>query len=122
LAGTDPESVWIVLDMFSGKPNPSWRLDREQSKELLNRLRVSRRLPQVEDRKPRPGLGYRGLIATIATGSESESWRICNGSIEHKGEYFEDFDRDIEALILQSMPQELTTQFSNDIPSLGGDR
>lgn len=51
--------VLVELDIFSGRPNPRWLLDEEQSRglvELLASLPPANPAPATE-----PGLGYRGF-------------------------------------------------------------
>jgi hypothetical protein len=52
--------VEVMLDVFSGRPNPRWTLSDEQVNDLQARLRA---LPEARPIVP-PGLGYRGFIVT----------------------------------------------------------
>jgi len=52
----------IELDIFSGRPNPSWKLTATESVEFLRQLRTLP--PDGSDRSIRDNLGYRGLIVT----------------------------------------------------------
>lgn len=52
--------VEVMLDIFSGRPNPRWTLSDEQVNDLQARLRA---LPESTPVIP-PGLGYRGFIVT----------------------------------------------------------
>ena len=54
-------TVEVILDIFSGRPNPSWKLSHHQIAELRRLLEASRRERRDEGREP-PGLGYRGFI------------------------------------------------------------
>ena len=49
----------VELDVFSGRPNPTWRLSSEESDELARRLKDLRPLDQAP---AEPGLGYRGFV------------------------------------------------------------
>jgi len=53
-------SVEVILDIFSGRRNPSWALTKPELDELRLRLK---RLPSSARREP-PQLGYRGVIIT----------------------------------------------------------
>jgi hypothetical protein len=52
--------VEVMLDIFSGRPNPRWTLSDQQVNDLQARLRA---LPESTPVMP-PGLGYRGFIVT----------------------------------------------------------
>lgn len=56
--------VSVELDVFSGRPNPSWELNTSESGELLKELSL---LPEVEKNKAEffDGLGYRGFIISV---------------------------------------------------------
>jgi hypothetical protein len=71
----------IELDVFSGRANPSWILDRAESEALLTRLRVGR--PCV----PRPDrLGYRGFLVWQIGRQAAEPWlRVGHGIITPTG-------------------------------------
>ena len=62
----------VTLDVFSGRPNPSWRLSPEEAEELVRKLEglpASDRSPAADD------LGYRGFVVTGLqgpTGSPSQ--------------------------------------------------
>jgi hypothetical protein len=56
--------ISIELDVFSGRPNPSWELNHSESGELLKELSL---LPEVDKNKAEffDGLGYRGFIISV---------------------------------------------------------
>lgn len=49
----------VELDVFSGRPNPTWSLSAEQIRELLEAFRD---LPPADQPSPENGLGYRGFL------------------------------------------------------------
>jgi hypothetical protein len=49
----------VELDVFSGRPNPTWSLSVEQSMELLEMLQ---NLPPADKLSQENGLGYRGFL------------------------------------------------------------
>lgn len=58
------KTLQIILDMFSGRPNPSWSLSEREVEELRRLLSEGyRELSRIRRRKP-PGLGYRGFVIT----------------------------------------------------------
>jgi hypothetical protein len=48
----------VTLEVFSGRPNPSWTLSAEQEQELIRRLQS---LPPSDRSPAGGGLGYRGF-------------------------------------------------------------
>jgi hypothetical protein len=54
------------LDLFSGRPNPSWEITAEESAELVKWLKT---LPEANEGAVRDRLGYRGIVVTT-TGDE----------------------------------------------------
>lgn len=56
--------VSIQMDVFSGRPNPTWVLNLSESGELLNELSP---LPEADKNEAVffDGLGYRGFIISV---------------------------------------------------------
>src|SRR5690349_13387270 len=54
----DAKTMQAELDMFSGRPNPSWTLTAQEITELLRRLRG---LPETASGEIPERLGYRGI-------------------------------------------------------------
>lgn len=98
--------MYVVMDVFSGRPNPEWRLTETQSAELLNLLL------KTFDVKGAPatyeGLGYRGFIVKgdgdlINGYDEIRIYR--NAVIARRGnreETFIDAERSLERWLLDS--------------------
>lgn len=60
-------SVRLVIDVFSGRPNPTVELDDRDAREVLERLAPVRRLEEGEPDLPtEPRLGYRGVRVEIS--------------------------------------------------------
>ena len=103
-AGT-PVQVRVELDVYSGRPNPTWPLSEAQAQEFLARLAalpVAQQSGEFYD-----GLGYRGFIVhlTDAAGVEA-TVRIYKNSISRNGgqgaTYATDSDRQLERWLLQT--------------------
>lgn len=73
----------VELDLFSGRPNPSWALDEAESRLLLARLRLGRPCTS-----PRQVLGYRGfLVGQIDEAGVTNRWlRVGAGVITMFGD------------------------------------
>ena len=53
----------LIIDIFSGRPNPSLLLSEDDSRSLLKRISFGRIKKQTEESEPFPSiLGYRGII------------------------------------------------------------
>jgi len=67
-----------TLDVFSGRPNPTWTLTSAQTRELQSRIKslstTLRTEPDV------PDLGYRGVSVSIR-GKESAEVSVARGAI-----------------------------------------
>lgn len=109
-AATDAEVV-VELDVFSGRPNPQWRLPPPARARLFELLRATN-TPAAG--AVLPGLGYRGLVVRIGT----TMFRAGDGTIETRGQFYRDEGRAVEALLLDSMPDELKAQFDAVLPKL----
>lgn len=67
----------VEVDLYSGRPNPSFELGVEQGEELRRRLR---RLPRHPDPPLLPtALGYRGLLVDDA--SRMGRITLCRGAV-----------------------------------------
>jgi hypothetical protein len=59
----------IEIDVFSGRPNPTFDIGTPESEELE---KLMTELPQVDANPPEPGLGYRGFIIHPNRGKVAE--------------------------------------------------
>jgi len=92
----------VELDVYSGRPNPTWSLSADEAKTIA---RVLKDLPRAASAMPE-GLGYRGFVLRMSEppGTELESVRVSAGVITiHKGERVEHFvdARGLEERLLQ---------------------
>lgn len=88
----------VELDMFSGRPNPSWDAPAATGRELAKferNLVPSRAAPEP------PALGYRGFVY----GEGRNARRAFGGALTRAGQTFEDPGRRIERLLLATMPE-----------------
>ncbi len=71
----------VELDVFSGRPNPGWRLSAAESAELMALLDA---LPGGPERMP-PALGYRGFVVHDRSGSagaQASPLRVFDGTVK----------------------------------------
>jgi hypothetical protein len=74
----------VTLDIFSGRPNPSWTMGPEDEKELAKRLAG---LPRVREFRGSDDLGYRGFVIINETGEGAfpAEVRVCKGLVATTG-------------------------------------
>lgn len=101
------ENVEIMLDIYSGRPNPSWLMSVKQMEPILEKIN---NLPSAE-RVPRDKLGYRGFIISNVNRLDKIPERIVvfKGIVaiteNGKTEYYRDIN-DLEKY-LQKMAEEV---------------
>jgi hypothetical protein len=109
--------VSIELDVFSGRPNPSWEVNPSESGELLKELS---QLPEMDKNKVEffDGLGYRGFIISVQAAGKATSspiiYRIYKGFILSNDKVFSD-KNSIENKLME---QARNKGFANLIDSL----
>jgi hypothetical protein len=109
--------ITIEVDVFSGRPNPSWELSADEARTLLQMLDGARSGPRREPCAV-PGLGYRGLNVKIFRAAGLSHWRAFDGCVEHDGRAFDDGKANVESFILRSMPPGLKSDLAAVLPKL----
>jgi hypothetical protein len=95
----NPALQTIELDVFSGRPNPSWQLDGEARKKLVSLLGA---LAPAQTPAPEvPGLGYRGF--TFGLGGPA---RAYGGFVDMPLRVLSDPDRTVERFLMEQLPAE----------------
>ena len=89
------------LDVFSGRPNPRWRLDAMDTQEV-HRL-LSRLQALGHDPVQPPGLGYRGFTFWDTTGA----YRAYRGQVFTPSVVLADHSSSIERFMLAHAPDEV---------------
>jgi hypothetical protein len=104
----------VVVEIFSGRPDPSWPLDVFQLAELRTRLKTLR---ATGDRTlpPEPGLGYRGVHVAIQTGARGEMVAVRQGRVAFEGRILMDRDRRLERWLLDTAPVLLEPELLHSI-------
>jgi hypothetical protein len=93
----------VVLEIFSGRPDPAWRLDVFQLAELRRRLKALRDAGE-RTLPPEPGLGYRGLHVAMETGARGEIVAVRQGRVAFQSRILIDRDRKLERWLLDTAP------------------
>lgn len=95
--------VRVELDIFSGRPNPTWELSPEQGRELRERIA---RLPRMADGTFPDPLGYRGINAVLPGSDGNESIRLFAGTVRHQTQdatlFLNDADRQVERWLAET--------------------
>jgi hypothetical protein len=97
--------ISIELDVFSGRPNPSWELNPSESGELFKQLSL---LPEADKKRAEffDGLGYRGFVITVQeadhAGSSPDIYRVFRGNILKNDKVFSDTNSVEKNLIEQA--------------------
>ena len=74
----------VTLDVFSGRPNPTWTLTKEQGLLFLNNISELKPTTENIQSYPEKILGYRGFIVDQITNKDltSKRFEIYNGAIK----------------------------------------
>jgi|HubBroStandDraft_4_1064222.scaffolds.fasta_scaffold44553_3 hypothetical protein len=93
----------VVMDVFSGRPNPTWNLEGQLDEELVRRLRSLHPAGRQKALTP-PDLGYRGLRLTQRAAGQKEPWQapyeIYGGFVKHGDSIYLDESRSLERWVL----------------------
>ena len=93
-------SLRVILDIFSGLPNPSWLLSASEAAELERRLLNLKPAPPSSASEP-PGLGYRGFIVESNDEPRIDSpLVIYRGFVRHGSISLSDPGRTLERWLL----------------------
>jgi hypothetical protein len=95
----------VVLDVFSGRPNPVWTLGGGLANDLEKRLRHLHEVKRSHEVTP-PDLGYRGLRVTRKGAGERNAWEapyeVYGGVVMHGDLLYADEGRSLERWLLAS--------------------
>jgi hypothetical protein len=92
----------VELDVFSGRPNPTWNLTESQCAEIEQNIA---QLPEAVGKSvpSPPALGYRGLIIHYENQQGvGESIRIYRGLVHSTRLQLQDPDRNLEKWLLNT--------------------
>lgn len=92
----------VEIDIFSGRPNPRWRLSEAETARLTRLL--SSLEPAADGPPPSPpGLGYRGVRLRDSEGS---IWSAYRGFVQSPEGLLADPNRRVERFVLEHLPAE----------------
>jgi hypothetical protein len=97
----------VVLDTYSGRPNPSWRLDAGQEREFLEQLESLEPQPDDQAEQQPPLLGHRGFeIQSPESGAGTI--RVYGGTVQYGSRRYIDTGRKLERWLLGTAPSSLS--------------
>jgi hypothetical protein len=111
------DAMQIELDTFSGRENPTWSLNNEQTKEFLAKFES---LEPSDSKKPLfNGLGYRGLRVTmLETYDDVRIWNtIVEARRNDKVYRWHDKDRAMEKYLLGTGKDQIDSSLYKKIAS-----
>lgn len=88
----------VEIDIFSGRPNPTWTLSDTQTASLLEMVGG---LPQSEAGAAPDHLGYRGMIVRLHNAAAREV-AVHNGVVVVNGTSHTDPERRVERWLLET--------------------
>lgn len=92
----------VEIDIFSGRPNPRWRLSEMESTKLTGLIENLDHAPSSPSLNA-PGLGFRGFRLRDDAG---RSWWAYGGFVESSGGWRVDSERLVERFLLDHLPPE----------------
>jgi hypothetical protein len=117
LTKTSNQVQQVELDIFSGRPNPTWTLTASEASDLASRIS---KLTHIETKEQRPGnLGYRGFIVQDDNQTIRAYQGIIEVSIQKAVVFYRDPQRQVELWLLAiarpPLDQDLTTGIATEI-------
>ena len=101
--------MFVVLDVFSGTPNPNWELSPQLQSEFLRKISELGTIEKVQ--KHNNGLGYRGLIVQekVNHGKKERRFEVNNGTIQvfennESTHILNDQNREVEKWLITTAP------------------
>lgn len=97
------EQPMALVNVHSGRPNPSWSLTSEEAEEIIQ---IVLNLPQTSLASIAEGLGYRGFIVQLpeVNGEENVTLWVSQGAVKYESENttlsFIDVDRRLERKLI----------------------
>lgn len=97
------ESVRVLLDIFSGNPNPTWHLTAVEAGRFVEKLAA---LPETAGTELPGHLGYRGFVVVVLRDGEESRVRVHKGIVElpqaDSTSFRSDNGRELERWLLNS--------------------
>jgi len=108
-----PDRAQVEIDVFSGRPNPTWELGRT---DLTALLRLLKKVSRVSAAGAANGLGFRGFKVSFTTRGTQRELHVKGNSVTDEPQHFSDDHKTIERFLLAKMPPELHDQLDDVLP------
>ena len=101
----------VEVDVFSGRPNPTWNLTAAEARAFVERFAALPSFPGIGDgdgAEEHQGLGYRGLKVNLFSEGRERRVSIGHGKVvveepgSQKPRQFQDPERNLERWLLQT--------------------
>ncbi|WP_210180580.1 hypothetical protein [Bradyrhizobium jicamae] len=109
-----PDRAQVEIDVFSGRPNPTWELERTDLSVLLNLLQKLSKVKSAAGAAN--GLGFRGFKVSFLTRGTQRELYVKGSSVIDGQKRFSDNHKKIEKFLLAKMPPELHDQLVHVLP------
>jgi hypothetical protein len=102
----------VILDIFSGRPNPRWELSHEQTSQFLKKIMKLKNKENFHAESSKTELGYRGFIVEEENfAQKGRRFYVYNGIVnvsENNSSYaLDDKEYSIERWLLETSPNYL---------------
>jgi len=109
-----PDRAQVEIDVFSGRPNPTWEFGHQDLAALLNLLEKTRKVKTTADTAD--GLGFRGFKVSFTSRGTRRELHVNGNSVTDGPQRFSDDQKTIERFLLAKMPPELHDQLVGVLP------
>ena len=105
--------MYVILDIFSGRPNPRWELSEELTSQFLKKILKLKTKENFHSDLSNGVLGYRGFIVEEANFAQTlRRFYIYNGTVnvtkDNSSYMLEDKEYSIEKWLLETSPNYLS--------------
>lgn len=113
----------VTVDIFSGRPNPSWVVDEKGAQDILKKIAKSPEVVADVD-SGFEGLGYRGVLLEVQEDDKGEeydlpsSFMIAGGATDAESKGLEIASQLVEGMLKYSTGEEADTPLDKDLQKL----
>ena len=110
--------VQVTIDVFSGRPNPTWMLDEKEAQEVLRQVAGNAGVLEGEDRSFQV-LGFRAVQLEILSDHDAEAFGLPSTfRIAHGGSHQESKSLEIAERLVSGMLRAVPAAHAQGVPTL----